>query len=235
VYNLFSSPLLPISNSSVCARISRELKNTFLKKINKMHEEATITTTAASSKGACNVINNNSHQSITIDNNNSTSPTATTISIVHLHPHHHSNATIIDNYTPSSSSSSSTNATTLAIPTSNLTSQIVSPQTKIIISSNVVDDVVNDHHVECNDVSSVILNGADPNVLIVGTNSSCDKNELTLNISNDVQQQQQMEIEIVESAVIATVTSDDGGIEGGSGSLDESDAGEGEFNCQIDK
>jgi hypothetical protein len=192
-----------------------------------MHEEATtITTTAASSKVACNIINN-SHQSITIDN--ATSPTATTtISIIHHLHQQHPNATVIENYTPSSNSTCS--ATTLAIPTSNLTSQIVSPQTKIIISSNADgDDVIT----ECDDVSSVILNGAianpnDPNVLIVETNPLCDKNELTLNISNEVQQQQQMEIEIVESAVIATGTSDDGGIEGGSGSVDESDAGEGE-------
>lgn len=187
-----------------------------------MHEEATIiTTTAASSKVASNIINNHPHQSIAIDNNNSTSST-TTISIVHhLHHHHHSNATVIENYN-ASVPTSSTNVTTLDIPTSsnNLISQIVSPQTKIFISSNnAIEDIADEHH-----VSSVILNGGanpndDPNVLIVGTNSSCDndKNDLTLNIQNDMHQ---MEIEIVENATVGSLEDDDCG--------DDSDAGEGE-------
>lgn len=197
-----------------------------------MHEEATIiTTTAASSKVASNIINNHPHQSITIDNNNSTTST-TTISIVHhLHHHHHSNATVIENYS-ASIPTSSTNATSSLDPTTssnNLISQIVSPQTKIFISSNAVDDIVDEHH-----VSSVILNGSianpnDPNVLIVGTNSSCDndKNELTLNLQNN--DMHHMEIEIVENATVGSIEDDDCG--------DESDAGEGEhfFNKKYRK
>lgn len=182
-----------------------------------MHEEATITTTAASSKIASNNIINNPHQSsITIDSSSIATTTTTTIAIVH-HLHNHPNATVIENYasTLPSSSSSASNA--------NLTSQIVSPQTKIIISNSSLDDVVTD-----GDVSSVILNGAianpnDPNVLIVGTSSTCDndKNEITLNLENvDQQQQHHMEIEIVEGAA---------GIIAEDGSGDGSEAGEGKF------
>lgn len=175
-----------------------------------MHEEATITTTAASSKVASNSIINNPHQSsITIDDN-SIATTTTTISIVHHHLQHHSNATVIETYDPSSSASNA-----------NLTSQIVSPQTKIIISNDADDDV-----------SSVILNGAianpnDPNVLIVGTSSTCDndKNEITLNLQNAVQQQHHMEIEIVEGAA-ANITGDGSGGDG-------SETGEGELNFSI--
>lgn len=180
-----------------------------------MHEEATITTTAAPSKIASNNFINNPHQSsITIDNNSIATTTTTTISIVH-HLHNHPNATVIENYASTlPSSSSASNA--------NLTSQIVSPQTKIIISNSSVDDVVTD-----DDVSSVILNGAianpnDPNILIVGTSSTCDndKNEITLNLENVEQHQQHMEIEIVEGAA---------GIIAEDGSGDGSEAGEGEF------
>lgn len=185
-----------------------------------MHEEATIiTTTAASSKVASNIINNHPHQSITIDNNNSTSST-TTISIVHhLHHHHHSNATVIENF-HASVPTSSTNATASLDPTSsnNLISQIVSPQTKIFISSNAVEDIVDDHHVILN---GAIANPNDPNVLIVGTNSSCDndKNDLTLNIQNN--DLHHMEIEIVENATIGSIEDDECGD-------DSDDGGEGE-------
>jgi hypothetical protein len=172
-----------------------------------MHEEATITTTAASSKIASNNIINNPHQSIAIDDNSIATTTTTTISIHHLH--HHPNATVIENYASLPSSSSASNA--------NLISQIVSPQTKIIINS--VDDVVDD-------VSSVILNGAiansnDPNVLIVGTSSTCDndKNEITLNLQNA--DQQHMEIEIVEGAAASIMDDGSGG--------DGSEEGDGKF------
>lgn len=175
-----------------------------------MHEEATTTTTAASSKIASNIIN--PHQSI--DGSIATT-TTTTISIVH-HLHHHPNATVIENYAASlPSSSSASNA--------NLTSQIVSPQTKIIISNNALDDVGHD------DCSSVILNGAianpnEPNVLIVGTSSTCnnDKNEMTLSLEDA--QQQHMEIEIVDA--VASVTGDGSANDG-------SDVGEGELKFNL--
>lgn len=165
-----------------------------------MHEEA-ITTTAASSKivavGSNDIIanTNNSHQS----NDN-----ITTISIVHHYQRVNSSTSIIESYDATDCSSATTTFSNTAT-----TNQIISPQTKIILSNinndinkatcsgNCPEDAVEE------EVSSLILNSiaTNPNVsnvLIVGTNTcdnSTNKNELSL---NELTQNDQMEVEINE-------------------------------------
>lgn len=124
-----------------------------------MHEDA-ITTTTASKFSNSTIVNSASlHQSNHHDDG--------TITVSILHPHHVEMEDFI---------ASTTNLTNA--PCSTVANQIVSSQTKIIVSSNEFQALKGD-------VSSLLINGTisntnDPNVLILPATETCDKDTLSL-------------------------------------------------------
>lgn len=121
-----------------------------------MHEEV-ITTTSK-------FVSQNTSINSTSLNQSSQGDGSIIVSI--LHPHQHMND--IGELVTSNS---------LSGPGSNVTNQIISPQTKIIVNAN-------DLHTIKDDVSSVLINGIisnnDSNLLILPANETCDNGKLAL-------------------------------------------------------